>query len=336
MKRVLMTGALLALAAAPATAADIKIYGQAHLALSYLDNGGDYSAANVSSNSSYIGVRGSHDLSPELRALVQAEGSVDFNEPNDKFSFSNFDTFLGLAGDWGMLRVGHINTPMKTLSRRVELFPNQLGDSRNVMAGAFDERFDNSIFYTSPSFAGITANLQYSVESGEDNNTAVDGNKNDAWSVSLTYQQGPIYAAIAHEQWNSETPNSDRNATRLAAYYDIANIRITGLVHIASYDASADANTYGLGLRYALTPQIALKAQYYMLDSDASNADANLIAVGADYQYTKALRFYLNYAQVANDANTDRVPWNSASTLSTPRAMDETARGVALGAIFNF
>jgi predicted porin len=225
---------------------------------------------------------------------------------------------------------------MKTLSRRVELFANQLGDSRNVMAGAFDERFDNSIFYTSPSFAGVTANLQYSVESGANRNTAVDGNKNDAWSVSLTYQQGPIYAAIAHEQWNSATPNSDRNATRLAAYYDIANIRVTGLVHIASYDASADANTYGLGLRYALTPQVALKAQYYMLDSDASNADANLIAVGADYQYTKALRFYLNYAQVANDATTDRVPWNSASTLSTPRAMDETARGVALGAIFNF
>jgi predicted porin len=243
-----------------------------------------------------------------------------------------------------MLRVGHINTPMKTLSRRVELFANQLGDSRNVMPGNFDERFDNSIFYTSPSFAGITANMQYSVETGvrpTSNNTAVDGNKNDAWSVSLTYQQGPIYAAVAHEQWNSETANNSRNATRLAAYYDIANIRITGLVHIASFDNASDANTYGLGLRYGLTPQIALKAQYYMLDSDAADSDADLIAVGVDYQYTKALRFYLNYAQVANAAGRSLAPWRSASTLGSTGsaavgAADETARGIALGAIFNF
>lgn len=335
MKRLLVSGALLSLAAAPAVADDIKVYGTAHLAGSYLDDGDDYGAANISSNASKVGIRASHEINPMLRAIAQAEGSVSFNRDNDNFSLSNYDTFLGLAGDWGMVRVGHVNTPLKNLRSRVDLFGNQLGDARNVMAGEFDKRFRNSIIYTSPSFAGVTADLHYSAET-EKRNDATDGNKNDAYSISLTYREGPVYAAAAYEQWNSVTPNSDRDAIRVAASYDIANVRVTGLAHFASFDNAEDANTYGLGLRYALTPQIALKAQYYMLDSDENNADADLIAVGADYLAAKNLRFYLNYAQVSNDGGTTRAPWRSGSSLSTAGAADETAKGVALGVIYNF
>src|SRR5690625_3476610 len=105
MKRLLVSGALLSLAAAPAVADDIKVYGTAHLAGSYLDNGasgtGEYSAFNVSSNSSKVGIRGSHEIAPGLRGIAQAEGKVEFNTPDSNFSLSSYDTFLGLAGEWG-------------------------------------------------------------------------------------------------------------------------------------------------------------------------------------------------------------------------------------------
>lgn len=339
MKRLLVSGALLSLAAAPALANDIKIYGQAHLAGSYLDNGAggaaDYSAFNISSNASRLGFRANHEFNENLRGIAQIEGQVDFDS-NHSRSLSSRNTFLGLGGNWGEVKIGHMDTPMKNLRSRTDLFGNQVGDARNVIQSGFDSRFKNSVLYTSPSFAGVTADLHYSVET-DSNDSAVDGNKNDAYSVSLTYRQGPLYAAAAYEQWNFADPTtSDRDAVRVAAYYDIANVRVTGLAHFASYDSGDDSNTYGVGVRYALTPQIALKAQYYMLDSDAANSDADLIAVGADYLAAKNLRFYLNYAQVANDPGTTRAPWATASTLNTPGVADETARAVALGVIYNF
>lgn len=334
MKRALFAGAILGLASAPAMAIDVKIYGQAHLALSYLDDGDDYSAVNLSSNASRLGFRANHQLTPDLWAMAQIEGQVDFNS-NESRSLSSRNTFLGLGGNWGELKIGYHDSPMKTQRIRVDLFGNQLGDARNGILEGFDEYFRNSILYSSPSYAGFTADLHYSVESLS-NGAAENSNKNDAWSVGLTYREGPAYASIAHERWNFDDPDRDRHATRLAAYYDIANVRITGLIHIAKDDDRGDNKAYGLGVRYGLTPQVALKAQYYRLDHDDNDLDADLIAVGADYKPVKNLTLYLNYAQVSNDSGSARRPWGKATTANPSGAMDETARGVALGVIYNF
>lgn len=341
MKKLIVSGALLGLAATPALAADMKIYGQAHLAGSYLDNGAsgdaEYSALNISSNSSYLGFRANYDFNEHLRGIAQIEGDVNFDGEGDNAAIYSRNTFLGLGGAWGEVKIGRMDTPLKVLRSRVDLFGNQVGDARNVMAGSFDKRFKRSILYTSPTFYGLTADLHYSTETEEESGGAVDGNDNDAWSASLTYRQGPLYAAVAYEQWNNQNKAQERDATRVAVSYNIADVvRITGFAHFASYEQSEDANTYGIGVRYALTPQVALKAQYYTLDSDANNADADLIAVGVDYQAAKNLRFYLNYAQVSNDENTSRAPWRSGSTFKESGVSDETAKAVAVGAILSF
>lgn len=342
MKKLIVSGALLGLAATPALAADMKIYGQAHLAGSYLDNGAsgaaEYSALNISSNSSYLGFRANYDFNEHLRGIAQIEGDVNFDGEGDNAAIYSRNTFLGLGGAWGEVKIGRMDTPLKVLRSRVDLFGNQVGDARNVMAGSFDKRFKRSILYTSPTFYGLTADLHYSTET-EESDGAVDGNDNDAWSASLTYRQGPLYAAVAYEQWNNQDKAKERDATRVAVSYNIADVvRITGFAHFASYEQREDANTYGIGVRYALTPQVALKAQYYTLDSDANNADADLIAVGVDYQAAKNLRFYLNYAQVSNDENTNHAPWRSGSTLKEKESgvFDETAKAVAVGAILSF
>src|SRR5690625_3587446 len=114
MKRLLVSGALLSLAAAPAVANDIKIYGQAHLAGSYLDDGADYSAVNLSSNASRLGFRATHEFNENLRGIAQIEGTVDFDSNANK-SLSSRNTFLGLGGPWGEVKVGYIDTPLKNL-----------------------------------------------------------------------------------------------------------------------------------------------------------------------------------------------------------------------------
>ncbi|MCC5811716.1 MAG: porin [Ectothiorhodospiraceae bacterium] len=318
-------------------ASEVRVYGQAHLAASHLDDGDDYSAFNLSSNASRIGFRVTHDFSDALRGMIQIEGQIDLDS-NNNTSLTSRDSFGALMGDWGMLRVGHFDTPVKVVSRRVDLFGNQLGDSRNVVRNnydglqGFDERFRNSLAYRTPSFNGLTVDLHYSVET-QNNNNAADDNDNSALSAAVSYLQGPVYVALGHERWSFENSDLERDITRLSAYYDVAAFRFTALAQTAS---DPDDNAYGLGVRYRLTPQVFLKAQYYMLDADDSDFDADMVAVGIDYRYVNNLTFYLNYAQISNDSVQTLAPWREASTLSQPGGEGDTARGVALGMIYSF
>lgn len=334
------------IAAGNAQAADIDIYGQAHMAISHLDDGDDYSALNLSSNSSRVGFRAGHDLDDAMRAIVQIEGQVNIDNTNtDVLTFRN--SFAGLTGGWGTVRAGRFDTPNKILRIRTDLFGNQVGDARNVIRGnynidptdpdsgnyqGFDERFRKGIAYTTPQVNGFFGEVHYSVETQE-NARSVDGNDNDAWSASITYHDGPLYAAIAHEQWNFEDSDSERDVTRIAAYYDIANFRFTGLAQTAS---DPDDDAYGIGVRYAVVPDVHLKTQYYRLDGDADETSADLFAVGVNYAYASNTTFYLNYAQIDNDDLQTRQPWNEASSLNLTNTAGETARAVAAGMIYNF
>ncbi|MDN3519522.1 porin [Aquisalimonas lutea] len=333
------------LAASTAHAQEVEVYGQAHLAFSYLDDGADYSAANLSSNGSRIGFRVGHDFTPAVRGMVQIEGQVNFDN-NGAERFTSRNSFAGLQGDWGLLRAGRFDTPNKILRTRTDLFGNQVGDSRNVIRGnydgnqGFDERFRKGVAYRTPTVSGFFADAHYSVETAEDTNS-VDGNENDAWSASITYRQGPVYAAVSHEQWNysdamaggSRVYPQERDVTRAAAYVDIASFRITGLAQTAS---DPDDNAYGGGVRYTVVPDVHLKAQYYLLDADDSDYDADLVAVGVDYQYADNLGFYANYSQIDNEAAQNRQPWVQASTLDRTSAVGETASAFAVGTVYKF
>ncbi|MFV8833436.1 porin [Aquisalimonas sp. APHAB1-3] len=336
MKRLPLVAALaLGVSGITAAQADIEVYGQAHLAFSHLDDGDDYSAFNLSSNASRIGFRAGHDVSPNLRALVQLEGQVDFDTDNNE-TFTSRDSFVGLESGWGLLRAGRFDTPNKTLRSRTDLFGNQVGDARNIVRGEYtgqgvDERFRNGIAYRTPSFGGVFVDLHYSVDTGDDDNAA-DSNDDDAWSASLTYQQGPVYAAVAHERWN-EGGERVREATRVAGSYDLADLRVTALAQTTGRPSD---DAFGVGLRYALVGNIFLKGQYYVLSADDSDQDADMIAVGADYHYSDELRFYLNYAQIDNEDGQDRQPWVQASTLTGTETVGETAHSVAAGLVYNF
>lgn len=340
------TSGLLAAGNVSAQDTEIDVYGQAHLAVSQLDDGADYKALNLSSNSSRIGFRAGHDLDESLRAIVQIEGQVNIdNTDTDVLTFRN--SFAGLEGSWGTVRAGRFDTPNKVLRIRTDLFGNQVGDARNVIRGnytidptvsgsgsyqGFDERFRKGIAYTTPQVSGFFADFHYSVDTQE-NARSVDGNDNDAWSASVTFRQGSLYAAISHEQWNFETPDRDRDVTRIAAYYDVAGFRFTGLAQTAS---DPDDNAYGVGVRYAVQPDIHLKTQYYRLDADEDEFDTGMIAVGLSYAYAKSTTFYLNYAQIDNDDLQTRQPWNEASSLNLTGAAGESSQALAAGMIFNF
>ena len=67
------------------------------------------SLSRINSNSSYIGFKGTEDLEGGLKAIFQFE--TGFNTDAGIYSGSARDTFLGLQGGWGTVKLGNFSGP---------------------------------------------------------------------------------------------------------------------------------------------------------------------------------------------------------------------------------
>lgn len=335
-----MNKKLLALAVASAFAApvamaqgNVTIGGQMNFSLDSLKGknaaGNDLtSKTNVSSNSSNIYFKGTEDLGNGLSAIWQVQtyfsaggtGNADIGPsgsgptagvaPKDGVSSGN--TYVGLSSkSWGMVILGKHESPFKLLSRKVDLFNNQLGDSRNLVNSAggaypsvgsavttnaaaitsagWDLRPNNVVAYGTPNFKGFKALVAYVTNVGSsaaiDSPAAAAGNLNavDAWSANATYENGPIFVGLGYEKHNlsklssaAAANHSDEKAWRLAAGYNFGDFKVVGLYQKESglfvNSVNNDAKRTTWGLGGAYKLGAnTLKLQYYRA-GDLSNS----------------------------------------------------------------
>ncbi|MCG5516992.1 MULTISPECIES: porin [unclassified Ectothiorhodospira] len=345
--------------------ADMTLYGRAHLSADILDDGADYNEFNVSSNSSRLGFKGERQFADDLTAIFQIEQQIDFDDSGTEFATR--DTFGGLKGDWGMLRVGKFDTPFKRARGPANFFGDQVGDMRNLTRtndhGRFDERFKNSIHYRSPSFNGLVGDIQYSVDnSGQ--STAEDA-ENRAVSTSLSFRNGPVNVVAAYENqsiYRAEGSQSsfvvepdgnvtsvtsdvegfdyDAEAWRLAGSYQITPVfRLGALYQVTESTRGVEdqeGKVYGLGGQYKASPNVYLNAHWFTLDSDLDDNDASLYAIGLEYRMDSALRFYGNIAVTDNDDNSSLTSWSAARSAGPGGAAGEKATAFSLGMRYDF
>lgn len=348
----------IALAQAPAQAHQIKtagnweFYGRAHLSFDQLDNGGLYDRMNISSNSSRLGFRGDRTFGA-VKGFWQIESEVMFNKTSDaattqddKNRLATRDTFAGIEGRLGNVRIGKFDTPMKVAREAANLFGDQLGDMRNITrAGAkFDERPNNLVQYQSPSMGGLRLALAYAPHEGTtavtDATTGVE-TKNAMTSVSLTYTGKDLTAALGYEDYEKNAAAGDRKATRVAVSYRV----LPALRLVAFYqDAKAviagvneGSKVTGVGAEYQLVPnEYVLRAQMFDRKADKANADSTMYTVGIENIISRELRLYANYGTVKNDSAVKVVPWAEGRTANAAGANGKTATGLSVGMIYNF
>src|SRR5699024_4481181 len=114
MKKKLLVLAVGAAMAAPAMAG-VSIYGRAHVSADYLDvKNQDVNSLNLSSNASRIGFK-AEDTFGDITAFMQLEQEYNTLQGNGttKSDFATRNTFVGVKGDWGMVRAGRFDTPFK-------------------------------------------------------------------------------------------------------------------------------------------------------------------------------------------------------------------------------
>ncbi|WP_256930656.1 porin [Pseudomonas sp. ABC1] len=333
--------------------ADVSIYGRAHVSVDYLDDGAKYSETNLSSNSSRLGFKGDHEINPNLKAFFQIEQEIRFNsQGSSSDTFSTRDTFVGLSGNFGAVQVGRFDSPFKVARGPANLFGDQVGDIRNLTRAGdarFDERYDNTIQYTTPNFNGFTGNLAYSLHEGTTNSNAAANDDDSSVSASVNYVAGAFEGALAYEKVDEDASRGKRDGVRLALAYKLTKeLKLVGFYQTVDYEGrnatkavqdQNTANVYGLGGEFAVGPNTALKATWFTRDVDAKNYDSDMWVVGVEHKLDKAVRVYANYAVVSNDDNVNLTPYRegrSANRASGVDALGKDSSGLSVGLRYDF
>jgi predicted porin len=164
---------------------------------------------------------------------------------------------------------------------------------------------DNSIKYTSPTFAGLTAIGLYGV-----GGTPGSLRTNSTRNVALTFAQGPVTLGASWLRiFGSNVTNSalfDASANPLGptgpddsyqsigvgGSYKADAFFVHGLVTQSRFDtAQAQARSYELGTMYSLSPALKLGADYNYTNV-RGRAHTNLGALSIDYFLSKRTDLY--------------------------------------------
>lgn len=351
MKKSLIALAVAGAFAAPAFAAssNVDISGHLHMSMDYLD--ADTAAAsgnwNVSSNASNIVFKGTEDLGGGMKAVwnVQtyfdagATGNADGSFGGTANGVGSGNTYVGLNGGFGTVLLGKMEAPLKIVSRKVDLFNEQIGDSRNLTAGAANEaRPNNVIAYATPDMNGFNATVAYvtNLAAGAATDTSVT-----ALSMNAFYTNGPLLLGAGYQNRDLGVAGTqDETVWRLAAGYSFGDFKVVAFWQDESDSAGvakADRNTWGLGGAYKMGP-MTLKAQFYNRDDlgAAKNTGTDLWAVGLDYALSKRTTTYIAYASADNDSAASATAFGGGHGDNPATKLGGNPNGFSLGLIHNF
>lgn len=205
----------------------------------------DQHTLSMESPNSRLGFRGTEKISGNLKAIFQLEMAigVDTGSLSNPAVLFGRNTFVGLAGDFGTVKLGNMDTVYKELGDTIGFFGVSSGNFvaiSNVLSkpglgtsssSSFHLRRTNSMIYETPEFAGFQALFDYSL--GEVPGGGVS--KGSVISTGLKYEAGPVYAALAYEVHNDLFGGSKnvktalRNSTNPLASSDDRALRLTGV-----------------------------------------------------------------------------------------------------------
>ena len=161
---------------------EVTLYGHADLSLDDQTNGlknatgatgNNGWVGDVSSNLSYFGVRGSRQLSDDLKAVFQFETEVMYaattgtsdQAPDgtaQKSGLGSRNSYVGLqSAKLGAIKLGKNDTPYKSSTAKLDPFSNTVADYNSIMGNTggdaraeFDLRTPHSVWYESPKWSG--------------------------------------------------------------------------------------------------------------------------------------------------------------------------------------
>lgn len=334
MKKSLLALAVLgAFAGAASAQSSVTLYGRVDLGIQnsnksqFTQSGGLNSsllsgahesadAQMVEGGASRLGFRGVEDLGNGLKANFNLEHRFTADTGVQSGGRQWTQSWVGLSSDsFGEVRLGRDYTPARDVAVAADPFGFETvgrAGSLHSLLGLSPERFDNAISYKTPNFAGFTAKGAFSLK--EENNQ-VPGNKENAFGVSLNYNNGPLAIAAAYEDAGTQTPAGLTGAAGAAetklglvtAAYDFGVVRPMLLVSKGTADNAAgveiaDRTTVQLGLTAPLAGG-EVKAVALRTKIEDGGADDKITKFGLGYHYflSKRTKLYTDVGTAKQD-----------------------------------
>lgn len=300
-------------------------------------------------SASRLGFKGERGFGDDLMAYFQLEAGVSIDNGQNTGHSSNVsnpgggaaaaaapntngvaifsrNTFVGLKGKFGDVRFGRDYAPIYSITSASDPFTIGGATAFRLWSSAAASRFDNGVFYSSPSFSGVQVSVAAS--SGMENNTKTnvgittsgastslgpDG-EGKGWSGSVTYKQGPLFLGAGYLNYlktggvtGTATENVRRTSKNLAATYDFKTFKVYGQ-YLLGEDAQAgvagkslDRNVWWAGVAVPLGKVHTVRAVYGHLDDKTSkNQDSTHIGLGYEYALDSQTDLYAYYARVSN------------------------------------
>ena len=276
----------------------VDLYGRINISMDNADPGDD----DWESNASRLGLKGSYDLSDGLSVIYQLEQEVDYAHGGTDVDtlFKTRNTYLGLKGAFGKVFFGTHDTPFKRAQAKIDLFNDQVGDIKNLVAG--EVRARDSWVYHSPKLGeGFSVQAMY---------VPSDGALGSSKSLSLGWSQGDVHLGVAVDM---DMRKNDRSVSRTRVYdswrgvaqYTPGAWKLGALVQSSEQTnaAGADRETAWIAsLGYTIN-RLTLQGQYGA--SDILRSDAEHLLLGVTYKLTSSAKLYFYASDLESGGNVD-------------------------------
>ena len=306
-----------------------KVYGKLNIALNNdVSDGVNEKEIDLVSNSSRLGLKGQLEMQDGLVGLYQIEYQIDPVDGHardevrgDKgeieatdSTFTQRNSYVGLKGSFGTLKLGKHDTPLKKASLKVDLFNDLKGDIKNITDG--ENRITSFLGYDSPVFGGGVS-ISVSLSKGKDDGvvgTDLDGEFGTNLSASLKYDieviqfviatekasikgfdhnrlgmmipAGPVTIGLIHTTTESTVGNSvDYDATTISIAGKVADGNGRVKFQYGTSDKSAGLTQTQIGYDHKLFKNFKILAYHTVRSQDAANSDDAHTGLGIEYKF---------------------------------------------------
>ena len=306
-----------------------KVYGKLNIALNNDGSDGvNEKEIDLISNSSRLGLKGQLEMQDGLVGLYQIEYQIDPVDGHARdevrgengeievtdSTFIQRNSYVGLKGSFGTLKLGKHDTPLKKASLKVDLFNDLKGDIKNITDG--ENRITSFLGYDSPVFGGGVS-ISVSLSKGKDDGvvgTDLDGEFGTNLSASLKYDieviqfviatekasikgfdhnrlgmmipAGPVTIGLIHTTTESTVGNSvDYDATTISIAGKVADGNGRVKFQYGTSDKSAGLTQTQIGYDHKLFKNFKILAYHTVRSQDAANSDDAHTGLGIEYKF---------------------------------------------------
>jgi len=332
-----VAGATCAPLAMAQTADPVTLYGRIYVTVESVKASGGAAPLpqrnRVEDQSSFLGVRGEESLGGGLKATYQLETS--FRPDQNTSTFANRNSKVGLKGGFGEIFAGRWDTPFKSANIAIDPFGDlTIGGITSVASdkGNFDRRAINNIQYWSPSMAGFQLRLSYGANEGK---TATLNPAEQA--LSITYNQGPLYAFFAYEELKDQlagvATSNKQEANSAGGAYTFGPIKVGALVQEFKKTGLTKQKAMMANAVYTTGKHQFIYQYQQAKDGGAIGAatqpDCDNNSLGYQYNFTRRTFTLIQYSKTKNnDAATCRIGSSVGGAGSDPEGFSVGLRHV--------